>query len=367
MTMGAATTTVLEVDRADHGRTRLLEMENPQLEKGQVRLRVDRFAVTANNVTYATMGDAFGYWDFFPAEEGWGRVPAMGWADLVESHHPDLAVGGRYYGWFPMADYVTMTVSSSSSGFRDEGPNRRDHAPVYRAFLDTDHDPLYESGTDGEDRHALLRGLFITGFAAEEFFAANHYFDVDQVIVLSASSKTAIGFAHCVAGRGEARLVGVTSAGNAGFVSSLGLYDSVVAYDQLDTLAQDPSVVIDMAGNTTVLADVHERLSDHLNYSMTIGMSHHDAPPARVQAGPKPELFFAPTEIGRMMGEWGRDEYGRRTGAALGAFIDDSRRWLSVEHRFGPEAARQTWSEVRDGLVPPDEGRIVSLHPTTMG
>ncbi len=363
----SATTTVLEVDRADHGRTRLFETEDPPLEEGQVRLRVDRFAVTANNITYAAMGDAFGYWDFFPAEKGWGRVPAMGWADLVESRHPDVAVGGRYYGWYPMADQVTMTVSSSNHGFRDDGPNRQAHAPVYRAFLDTRLDPLYEPGTDGEDRHALLRGLFITGFAAEEFFAANRYFDADQVIVLSASSKTAVGFAHCAAGRGAARLVGVTSAGNAGFVSSLGLYDSVVAYDRLDTVAPVPSVAIDMAGNTTVLAAVHQHLSDRLHYSMTVGMSHHDAPPARVEAGPKPELFFAPTEIGRMMSEWGRDEYGRRTGAALFSFIDHSRSWLSVEHRFGPQAARRTWSEVRDGRVPPDEGRIAGLHPTTTG
>ena len=41
----------------------------PPLAQGQVRLRVERFALTANTVTYATTGDTLGYWDFFPTGE----------------------------------------------------------------------------------------------------------------------------------------------------------------------------------------------------------------------------------------------------------------------------------------------------------
>ena len=37
----------------------------PDLAEGQVRFRIERFAVTANTVTYATVGDTLGYWDFF--------------------------------------------------------------------------------------------------------------------------------------------------------------------------------------------------------------------------------------------------------------------------------------------------------------
>ena len=64
----------------------------PGLAAGQVRFRIERFAVTANTVTYATTGDILGYWDFFPTgEPDWGCVPAMGWAEIVESQHPDVA------------------------------------------------------------------------------------------------------------------------------------------------------------------------------------------------------------------------------------------------------------------------------------
>src|SRR3712207_7802692 len=48
--------------------------------------RSDRFGLTANNVTYAVMGDAIGYWSLFPAsEDGWGRVPVWGYGDVVAS------------------------------------------------------------------------------------------------------------------------------------------------------------------------------------------------------------------------------------------------------------------------------------------
>ncbi|HSW33784.1 MAG TPA: DUF2855 family protein, partial [Steroidobacteraceae bacterium] len=145
----------LEIDRDHLATTRLAEESLAELRPGQVRFRIERFAVTSNTVTYAVTGDVLGYWDFFPAAQpGWGRVPAMGWAELVASNHPDVAAGGRYYGWFPMSRYVDMTVTPTADGLRDEGPHRAAHAPVYRAYVRTDRDPFYEPGVDVEDRHA---------------------------------------------------------------------------------------------------------------------------------------------------------------------------------------------------------------------
>ena len=56
--------------------TRWSEQPLPQREElaaDQVLLRVDEFALTANNITYAVAGESMRYWDFFPAEEGWGN------------------------------------------------------------------------------------------------------------------------------------------------------------------------------------------------------------------------------------------------------------------------------------------------------
>ena len=45
------------------------------LTNGEVRLAVDSFALTSNNITYAALGDAMNYWQFFPTgEDGWGCI-----------------------------------------------------------------------------------------------------------------------------------------------------------------------------------------------------------------------------------------------------------------------------------------------------
>jgi Protein of unknown function (DUF2855) len=364
--------TVLEVDRARCGETRLVETVLDPLGPDQVRLRVDRFAVTANNITYAVLGDMLGYWDFFPTgDPAWGRVPAMGWADVVESTHPDVATGGRYYVWFPMARFVDLTVSAIADGLRDDGAHRQAHAPVYRRYVETTHDPMYPSGASGasgdeladaEDRHALLRGLFLTGFLADTFFADAGYHGARAVIVLSASAKTAVGFAQCAAQRGLARVIGLTSPGNVEFVLSLGWYTDVLTYDDVASLPEVAAVSVDISGDGPTLAAVHERLGDNLKYSMIIGKSHHDSPMAQVAKGPAPSLFFAPTEVSRRIEEWGAEEYQRRCTEALERFVDGSRQWLTVERTSGAAAAASTWSDVFDGQVPPGIGRIASLH-----
>ena len=72
------------------------------LEQDQVLLKIDRFALPTTNITYCAAGDMFGYWGFFPAEEGFGRVPVMGYSDVVASNHQDVQVGERLWGFYPM-------------------------------------------------------------------------------------------------------------------------------------------------------------------------------------------------------------------------------------------------------------------------
>lgn len=375
--MSDETTTTLEVHRSDIGTTRLVEATE-RIDEGQVRLSVDRFALTANNITYAVFGDMLGYWDFFPTGDAeWGRVPAMGWATVVESRSPDIALGARYYGWFPMASHAVFTPTATADGFRDDGAHRAAHAPVYRSYVSTESDPMYPSeseGVDGslddaEDRHVLLRGLALTGFLAEEFFAdgggsGEVYFGAARVIVLSASSKTALGFADRAARRGGVEVVGVTSSGNRGMVEATGFYDVVISYDEVGSLETDGGAVsIDMAGNPIALAAVHNHFGDGLAYSMTVGRSHHDADaaPEIVMAGPEPQLFFAPSEVTRRSQEWGRQEYAQRCADAIAGFAVASHDWLSVEHRTGADGAQSAWVDVHAGDVAPSVGVVVQL------
>jgi Protein of unknown function (DUF2855) len=367
--------TVLEVNRTTITDTRVVEDDLRDLAADSVRLKVERFSMTANTVTYAEFGDMLDYWGFYPTgDPAWGRVPAMGWAEVVESTHAGVEVGTRYYGWFPMAQYVDLKVAVTATGLRDDGSHRAEHAPVYRTIERTDLDLLHPSQatapatdmSDAEDRHALVRGLFLTGFLADGFLDANDWFGADHVVVLSASSKTAIGFANCAARHNGLTVVGVTSPGNVDFVNNLGIYDSVVTYDDVATSVPDDvagAVVVDMAGSGTTLDALHHALGERITYSMVVGRTHHDAPPAAPTSGPTPQMFFAPTALAEM-GDKGVDveAFQAAMTEALHTFIERSSAWLTVEHRKGSGAAAETWRNVHDGRIPPSSGRIVSLH-----
>jgi Protein of unknown function (DUF2855) len=353
----------LQVDRHSIGNTRLVETVEPALGDGQVRLEIEYFALTANNITYAQFGDMLAYWDFYPVTADWGNVPCMGYGRVTQSNVEGIEIGQRFYSWWPMATSVDITATVTAGGFRDDGPHRAPHAAVYRDFSRTDLDPLGAAADAAdEQRQPLLRGLFMTGFLADAFFAADQYRGAEQAIVLSASSKTGIAYAAAAKATGMVRLIGVTSASNVEFVRGLGLYDDVVTYDEVGSVAKVPSVVVDMAGNGAAVAAVHRALGDLIAYSMVIGKSHHDAVPAMVEAGPTPEMFFAPGAVADRIAEWGYDGYMQKVSGATADFLAGSRPWLSIDERRGPAAAQQAWTELHAGDVAPSTGLIVTLN-----
>ena len=103
------TTTELIVRKNELANARLRSTSAAPLAEGQVRVRIDHFALTSNNITYAAFGEAMNYWQFFPTgEEGWGAIPVWGFGTVTESLQPDVAVGERLYGYWPMADQVVL-------------------------------------------------------------------------------------------------------------------------------------------------------------------------------------------------------------------------------------------------------------------
>lgn len=167
--------------------TLLIENKVEPLQTGNVLLQVDRFSLTANTITYARVGDKFGYWDFhkYVHEYGsgteYGFVPAIGWGSVIESCNDQIPVGGKFFGWFPMSKYCTLSAEKLDSGIRDVGSHREKHGPVYTTFASSEVDPYYtDSSLDGEDRQALLLGLFLTSFLANEFLIDKAYFKVPQ-------------------------------------------------------------------------------------------------------------------------------------------------------------------------------------------
>jgi hypothetical protein len=359
------------------GSTEIRQTPDQALREGEVRLRIDRFALTSNNITYAAFGDAMNYWSFFPVTAAdaslWGRIPVWGFGTVVASEQPDVALGERFYGYYPMSSHVVLQPArTSSAGFSDGAAHRASLHPVYNQYVRCSADPFYTA--ESEDTQALLRPLFTTSWLIDDFLADNQYFGAAEpagppaiLLLSSASSKTAFGTAFQLAQRDGIEVVGLTSAGNVAFCEGLGCYSRVLAYEQLDQINADaPCVYIDFAGNAELRRAIHTRFT-HLRYSSSIGGTHVDQlGGAKALPGPKPTLFFAPAQIKKRSGEWGAQELGRRLLQAWQAFTarvnDGQNPWLVVHHHRGPAAVAAAYQKVLGGRGDPRAGHILTLH-----
>ncbi len=353
------------VRRDDLHRTSVAPVTLPALGNHEALLAIDVFGVTANNVTYAAIGEMFRYWEFFPAADGWGRVPVWGFANVVESHHPGVRVGARFYGYFPMSTHLVVRADHvRDDGFTDVTPHRTALPPVYNRYLRANADPGYDPAH--EDGYLLLRPLFATAFLLDDLLTEERFFGAGTIALSSASSKTAIGLAALLATRPERRyrIVGLTSTGHATFVGSLGYYDRVVTYDALDGLAADePTVFVDMAGNGAVRDAVHRRCGDQLRSSCSVGLTHHDhmaLPPADLP-GPAPAFFFAPDRIETRTRDWGPAALQERLGAALKRFVAESGCWMRIERGHGPAEVERVYRALLDGRADPAAGHVLTL------
>jgi Protein of unknown function (DUF2855) len=353
---------IVHVEKANIGSVALKDAALPPLGEGAARLKVESFAVTANNVTYAVIGDMFGYWNFFPTGvEGRGIVPMWGHARVEASNHPDIAVGERVYGYLPMATHLDILPGQiSAGGFLDIAPHRQPMSPIYNQYsrlsADPEHDPARE------DARMIFGPLFKTGFLIEAMFRREGWFGAEQCVMTSASSKTSMALAHCMREQSPSvRRIGLTSAANTGFVARTGLYDQVVAYGDVPSLAQVPSVAVDFAGNAAVGRAVHTHLGDMLKYSCTVGVTHIGARESNGDPlpGPAPILFFAPDHATATIKELGPKGFGEAVAVSWTGFVTVTDAFMAVDHRDGLAAAAQAFVATVKGEADPAVGIVV--------
>jgi hypothetical protein len=350
------------VNKADWKEGRFVPSTVPDLEAGQVLFRVDRFALTANNISYALTGDSLGYWRFFPAEDGWGRLPVMGFADVIASSHAEVAVGTRCFGFYPMSRYLVIEPGAVGAGGIVDGVSHREGlAPIYNTYTPTAGDALHHP--DHEDALMLMRGLFMTSFLASDFID-DRDFGEEAVVISSASSKTSIALGFLISRQGRARSVGLTSRRNLDFVRSLGCYDEVLTYDEVSSLDSSGSAIfVDMAGNTGVRFAVHAHFGSRLLHSCMIGATHWQEQGGGdgVLPGPAPEFFFAPGQAQKRAAEWGPFELQGRLAEAWRAFREFSEGWLQVRREAGRAAVERVYGETLAGRTEPRDGHVLSL------
>lgn len=340
--------------RSDLHETKIAPVAVPDPGEGEVLFRVESFALTANNITYAVAGDQIGYWRFFPHADGWGCIPAWGYGVVERSAHPDFVEGDRFYGYWPMASHMLARPRRTKTGFVDVVAHRADLPPTYNQYVDAPADaPL-------QDQRSLLNPLFMTGFLIDDLLTDNALFGAKSVILASASSRTALSLASLLKRAGQAKVVGLTSPGNGAFVESLGFYDQVILYDDIAAAPiETPAVLVDFAGDPKVRSAVHSRFADDLAYSCLVGITHWEGERAMGDLpGPAPTFFFAPDRIVKRRQDWGPGGLETRYAAAWDVFIADTPRWLTLERAEGPEAIDKAYHRVLEGRSPPSEGLI---------
>jgi hypothetical protein len=356
-----------QVSRQSLTEHRIVETESDPLADGEIRMAIDRFAFTSNNITYGVAGDMLGYWQFFPAAQGdadtWGVLPVWGFADVADSRCEGIAVGERFYGYFPPATELKMVPGNiKPMSFAESAPHRASLPPAYNRYRRVSNDPGYDSRLD--ELQALLFPLYVTSYCLWDSLQDNHWHGAQQAVVLSASSKTSIGLAYALSADDNApEVVGITSVRNAETVQNIDLYDRVISYDDITTLPDVPTVIVDMSGNSAVLGQLHQHLGEHMCKTLNVGITHWTQP--RSSDGintERSEMFFAPGHIQKRYKDWGADGFERRSSEFLQAAIADSLSWLQITKLQGLDGLASVYRDVCKGKVAADAGLIITMR-----
>ena len=217
---------------------------------------------------------------------------------------------------------------------------------------------------------ALLFPLHITAFCLCDTLQDQSYLEASQIIIISASSKTDIGLAQGLSDEiNRPKIIGLTSSGNLDFVKTLGCYDEVITYNNLDEVNSNlGSVIVDMAGNQKILNHLYKSLNNNMLKCLTVGMTHWDSMKSTNDvssesiAKDRTEFFFAPSHIQKRISDWGHEGYNNKTHSFMNSRAMQSKEWMDIKEIKGLDSFISTYSNVVMGKINPNEGIIVTLE-----
>lgn len=338
--------------------------KKPELESGEVLLEVKKYAFTSNNITYAVCGFQLNYWNFFPSESNeWGIVPVWGFAEVIASKHDAIEVGEQVYGYLPMGKYLKVQAGKINTyGFSDAAEHRRKLAPIYNYYTRTAADPSFVKTL--EDYIPIIKPLFATSFLIYYYLKENQFFDSEQIVLTSASSKTALALAFMLKqnqASDHKKIIGLTSNGNVAFVENSGYYDAVLSYDNChEEMDQVSTTVVDFAGNSNLLQSISNALKEQLKNVTLVGLTDWQSAKSFKKI-PNSSFFFAPTHIQNKYKEWGAEKTNMLLNTALIGFVKDVQENLEVEYVEEAKAVSKLYLEMLGGKVNPKKGYIVKV------
>ena len=360
-----------QVKKSMFSNGRLVEMpvETMTIADGEVLVKMEKFAYTANNITYAVAGDRMGYWQFFPAmgegAHAYGVIPVWGFATVVASKADGIPVGDRLFGYFPPASHLKMTPTRVKDYSFVDGAVHRSKLPAgYNRYQRVSAERDYHPSMD--NARMMLSPLYLTSFFIWDALQDQDWHGAEQVIILSASSKTSIGLGYALqADKMAPKVIGITSARNLEFVKRLDLYGQSISYDAIGEIDLTiPTVIVDMSGNTDVLSALHTALGDNMKWCVKVGLTHWDKAALEPDQGiitERSEFFFAPAQIQQRIKEWGPTAFHQKTAAFMQETASKTQEWLTFRRVNGLAEMAKLHSAVCEGKVPANEGLIVEL------
>lgn len=385
-------------------------------DKESVVVRIEKFSITANNVTYCHYGTAMQYFDFFPlvdpSHTSLAMTPAWGYG-IIESvkNTNQVKVGERLYGYFPMATRCILELipaksnthsSPSIYAFRPQLPADR---MVYNTYTRLSSDELYSKKF--EDEVILFRPLFMTSFLLDDYLHHTHkYFNLFAprpigsgvegqksakrkfsvaVIVSSASSKTGYCFAHLL--KAHRRFdpmieqgISTTIVGLSGSPTSLrfistslaGIYDRVSTYDAfLNDEASDYDAILycDFLGDKLFYARLAKKFNGRVAKRVVIGntkwqstMEENNKDNTDLNFEDKNSIFFfAPSHFLKRNAELGGNKLLQQSASAWHQMLASSNKWVTIKPITSIASFRNVWEQTIRGSMDPAEGLIVAL------
>lgn len=358
-----------QINKSNLAETKIIESDDAEItiDTGEILVRIERFGFSANNITYAVAGETMAYWQFFkpagPDGDGWGILPVWGFGEIIHSQVSELPIGERLFGYFPPSTHLVMKPQDIQSRRFYDGIAHRSQLPRgYNIYTRVASDPDYNKA--GDEMHMLLYPLYLTSFSLWHFLKDNEWFGAEQIVLVSASSKTSIGLAYGLKSDAEApEIVAITSPGNREFVNDLGVYDRCMTYDEMETnLQQKATVIVDMSGNSQFLGKMHTHLSDRMLKTVNVGLTHWEnfGPNDQINKE-RSEFFFAPSQVQKSMKDWGAETFAKRSSDFLSSAMQKSSDWIDLKHLRGLEGLSEVYSDVLTGKQSPVQGLIVNV------
>ena len=242
-------------------------------------------------------------------------------------------------------------------GFIDDSNHRRKLPPVYNHYS-----KIIKHADESLEYHPLIKPLFLTSFLNYFFLQDEKFFDCDQIILTSASSKTALSLAFLLSkykSKDNKKLIAITSEKNIQFISEIKFYDIVLSYDNAEeNLKRSKSVIVDFAGNSDYLKKLSDHLGDGLKHVSLIGLADWSSK-TNFKSIPNSKFFFAPNHAEKRYREMGVKRTTLLSDELLKEFIMKVKNYIKLEYCNDPKDIHELYLKSLKGKIDPSKGYMV--------